>query len=76
MANNLPIGAVRGLHMPSIPLRRQLALRDLLLDEEVTRTASRTLMTRSIALLNERKQALITDAVTGQFDVTTAKSEA
>jgi hypothetical protein len=31
------------------------------------------LFDRSAALVNERKQALITAAVTGQFDVTTAR---
>lgn len=42
-------------------------------DEIEEETAARvTLVKRQLALLAERRQALITAAVTGQFDVTTA----
>lgn len=39
-------------------------------------TAERTLRDRQLALLFERRQALITAAVTGQIDVTTAQGVA
>ena len=57
-----------------LPLQRRAAA---LLDEAVRRRDQfHQLHERSLSLLQERKRALITAAVTGQFDVTTARSVA
>nr|WP_242686932.1 restriction endonuclease subunit S [Dermacoccus nishinomiyaensis] len=74
MANNLPSGVIRGLRVPQLSLRAQ--------GEVVGRLAARQQAdrnfeagtTRSIELLTEYKQSLITAAVTGEFDVTTAST--
>ena len=74
MANNLPSGVIRGLRVPQLSLRAQ--------GEAVGRLAARQQAdrnfeagtTRSIELLTEYKQSLITAAVTGEFDVTTAST--
>ena len=73
MANNLPSGTVRGLLLPAIDHGRQRAMVQRLLDAETTLVTARALTERSVSLLTERKQALITAAVTGQFDVTVAR---
>ena len=76
MANNLPSGTVRGLRIPAAPLeRQQQESKDLMLALNENRHL-RALAVRSTTLIQERKQALITAAVTGQFDVTTARSVA
>lgn len=76
MANNIPSATLRGLRIPALPIAAQLrAVADLLEGEERLATAT-SLLTRSLGLLAERKQSLITAAVTGQFDVTTARSVA
>lgn len=75
MANNLPSGVIRGLRVPQLSLRAQ--------GEVVGRLAARQQAdrnfeagtTRSIELLTEYKQSLITAAVTGEFDVTTASTK-
>ncbi|WP_280502816.1 hypothetical protein [Nocardia farcinica] len=72
MANNLPTSVVRDCLIPKAPIDVQNAQY-----KNFDRTRDRTSQARrhidiSIALLTERRQALITAAVTGQFDVSTA----
>jgi type I restriction enzyme S subunit len=74
MANNLPSGVVRDLMVPLAPGRQQL-----LTSGEVAAEAAQVegvvgSLARSIDLLTEYKQSLITAAVTGELDVTTASS--
>lgn len=62
------------IRLPDLPTQRVL---DTQLDElEADAVLASTLMKRSEALITERKEALITAAVTGEFDVTTARSVA
>ncbi|SCE94792.1 restriction endonuclease subunit S [Micromonospora saelicesensis] len=73
MANNLPTAVVKGCVVPAAPLdvqeRSVVELQhDLSAIEELQR-----LITGQVSVLAERKQALITAAVTGQLDVTTAR---
>ncbi len=59
------------LRLPSRSQQKEIAVR---LDEDgAALRRVRQVMNASIALLRERKQALITAAVTGAFDVTTAR---
>jgi type I restriction enzyme, S subunit len=69
-------GQVAEYTIPLVPLAEQRRRLDLL-DAEVRALAQADeLAKRHRALLEERKQALITAAVTGQFDVTTARAVA
>jgi type I restriction enzyme S subunit len=73
MANNLPTAVVKDCLVPDAATDVQDATvslldRELMLVEELERHAGRQLV-----LLAERRQALITAAVTGEFDVTTAR---
>ncbi|MFF9489080.1 hypothetical protein [Streptomyces sp. NPDC014676] len=72
MANNLPTAVVKDCVLPKASLSMQASTARKL-DEDFSRTARvRNALQRSIKLLAERRQALITAAVTGQFDVSTA----
>lgn len=72
MANNLPSGVIRDLVVPTVPVEHQDAAVASLANAE-GRTAARVrLLDRSIDLLQEYKQSLVTAAVTGALDVTTA----
>jgi type I restriction enzyme S subunit len=72
MANNLPIAVVKDCVLPKAPLDVQTSTARKI-DRDFSRTARvRNALQRSIKLLAERRQALITAAVTGQFDVSTA----
>ncbi|MEV8002823.1 restriction endonuclease subunit S [Streptomyces parvus] len=72
MANNLPVAVVKDCVLPNMPLSTQAeVVRSLDQGVEVTARA-RAALKESISLLAERRQALITAAVTGQFDVSTA----
>jgi type I restriction enzyme S subunit len=68
----LPLGVIRELRVPDVPLNEQegrvgrISARCREIDQVVDRVK------RKGALLSERRQALITAAVTGQFDVSTA----
>lgn len=62
--------------MPWLPLELQAHAVSLLNDSMEKAAVLTRLMERSIGLLAERKQALITAAVTGEFDVATARSAA
>lgn len=65
------LGAVR-LPIPDLVTQRAIAAEAVDLREDQRRQSA--LVRRSVDLLQERKQALITAAVTGQLDVTTARS--
>lgn len=68
----LGLDQVRNLRMPSLPDRtRASSARAVDAAWDRLSTETRAIRT-SIALLNEYKQSLITAAVTGEFDVTTA----
>ncbi|MCQ1580767.1 restriction endonuclease subunit S [Streptomyces parvus] len=72
MANNLPVAVVKDCVLPDVPLSVQAeVVRPLDRDVDVAARA-RAALEASISLLAERRQALITAAVTGQFDVSTA----
>ncbi|MGA5116640.1 restriction endonuclease subunit S [Streptomyces pseudogriseolus] len=68
----LPLGVIRELRIPDVHPELQAALAEKVRSEceSVDRAIQHT--ARKSALLAERRQALITAAVTGQFDVTTA----
>ncbi|WP_079046220.1 restriction endonuclease subunit S [Carbonactinospora thermoautotrophica] len=72
LANNLPAPVVRDLPIPLPPIQRQEELvRDL--DQEIALiNQAKRMLDCQLDLLAERRQALITAAVTGQIDVTTA----
>jgi type I restriction enzyme S subunit len=72
----LGLGEVGALRVPDAAFSQQVdQAREIaqIMDQASTRAR---LATRHIDLLEERKRALITAAVTGQFDVTTARSVA
>jgi len=74
MANNLPSGVIRGLMVPLVPQAQQASFAGAMANlEKRSRVADEALM-RSVSLLQEYKQSLITAAVTGELDVTTACS--
>ena len=71
MANNLPTATVTNLRLPNAPLCKQEQIVSDLNDSwRAIRDTEQTL-TKQLALLAERRQALITAAVTGEIDVTT-----
>lgn len=67
-------GNLLTLRVPDLPQSEQADLADHARDLVETHRAARGLLQRSDALLEERKQALIAAAVSGQFDMTTARS--
>ncbi|WP_406365985.1 restriction endonuclease subunit S [Streptomyces sp. NBC_01546] len=72
MANNLPTAVVMGCLIPDAPLAAQKDVVAEREQEEGTVKRMRASIGRASSLLAERRQALITAAVTGQLDVTTA----
>lgn len=72
MANSLPGGVIRDVPFPlmNISAQRQWARHEQDRSESVDAATSE--MTAQIDLLQQRKRSLITAAVTGEFDVTTA----
>lgn len=69
MANNLPGGVVRGLPLPVVPNNEQCAIVARLQFQQAAVARLVRRLSRSIELLIERRQALITAAVTGELDV-------
>ncbi len=67
------VGAMKQMPVPIVDIETQRDVVKRL--DQVTAAVDRTsaTITRQLALLAERRQALITAAVTGQFDVTTAR---
>lgn len=68
----LPLGVIRELRVPDVALNEQKGRVDRISArcQEIDHVVNR--VKRKGSLLSERRQALITAAVTGQFDVTTA----
>lgn len=76
MANNLPVSVVKDCLIPKAPIQSQAAVVGRL-DRQVAAVESATsALRRSIVLLSERRQSLITSAIVGQLDVTTASGQA
>jgi len=74
MANNLPSGVIRGLVVPTVPAGQQSVSTAIASGIESAARLGEARLAMSVDLLQEYKQALITAAVTGEIDVTTAKS--
>lgn len=72
MANNLPVSVVKDCSIPMAPIQSQASIVGRLDRQAAAVESARSALRRSTALLSERRQALITAAVTGQLDVTTA----
>jgi type I restriction enzyme, S subunit len=72
MANNLPTSIVKDLLLPNVPVSKQASISDSLHRSADSVARARKTLHHSIQTLTERRQALITAAVTGQFDVSTA----
>ena len=74
MANNLPSRIIRDLTVPAAPeaLQRQVVRETNKIESDSIALMSH--LTRSTDLLSEYKSSLITAAVTGELDVTTASS--
>jgi type I restriction enzyme, S subunit len=70
---NLKIGDIREWPIPAAPPPEQLRLVTLAAESQARTARLRLAAETELALLNERRQALITLAVTGQIDVTTAR---
>ncbi|WP_405194998.1 hypothetical protein [Streptomyces anulatus] len=68
----LSLPDVREIRIPVLPLELQREASRSVTREIESIDRQRQLRLRQISLLNERRQALITAAVTGQFDVSTA----
>ncbi|MFF6802906.1 restriction endonuclease subunit S [Streptomyces sp. NPDC012616] len=69
---NISQDLVRSLHIPAPPRMEQADIVARAAQRERQTVSERSLLTHRNNLLSERRQALITAAVTGQFDVTTA----
>lgn len=65
---------ILGYQLPALSLSQQQSIADRLDAVQAVLTSANQLLSRSIDLLNEYKQSLITAAVTGELDVTTAGS--
>lgn len=74
--NNLSMSALSRVRIPWVPVDQQVPLVDQLNADREQLRALDALLLKSLALLAERRQSVITAAVTGQFDVTTARSVA
>lgn len=67
---------IKAIDIPAVPAEQQERLAADLSGEEDRVLAASSAIESSAALLSERRQALITAAVTGQLDVTTARQGA
>jgi type I restriction enzyme S subunit len=72
MANNLPTAAVVNLSIPDAPLDDQDRTVVEIAHRRSAETDAKILLARQSAVLVERRHALITAAVTGQIEVSTA----
>ncbi len=72
MANNIPAPVVRSIPVPALPLAQQPATIERMLALESQRSGTIISLQASVALLQEFKDSLITAAVTGEFDVSSA----
>ena len=69
LANNIAKSDIRELLIPLPPLAEQRAIVAMIAEERGRTAVFREALERSIALLKERRSALITAAVTGQISV-------
>ena len=74
MANNLPSGVIRDLRVPAAPLAGQVEVVERARGLTQKTESIQSDISRSIDLIAEYKTSLITAAVTGELDVTTAGS--
>lgn len=72
MANNLPTATAINLRLPDVPLVEQPRIVNDLEDRRSTTQNAKQMLMNQLTLLAERRQSLITAAVTGQVNVTTA----
>ena len=72
MANNLPVSTIKDCEIPAAPLEIQQKVSRILDEMIVSHRKLTCALEKQLSLLEERKRALITAAVTGQFDVSTA----
>jgi type I restriction enzyme, S subunit len=70
------VDAMKALPVVARVLAEQVRIARRLDDDRARHEGARVLLERSLDLLGERKQALVNAAVTGRFDVTTARSVA
>ncbi|MEZ0364190.1 restriction endonuclease subunit S [Mycobacterium sp. pUA109] len=71
---NLSQELIRQLKIPTPKVEEQKCIIELIKEEETDCGQQQSLLDLRSRLLGERRQALITAAVTGQFDVTTART--
>ncbi len=70
---NLKVDEIKKWPIPSAPVSEQRRLVDLVDERRAQTSKLRAAIDAQLVLLTERRQALITAAVTGQMDVTTAR---
>lgn len=68
----LSLPDIREIRIPVLPLEQQTQMARSIEQQIDSLDRQRLLRQRQLALLTERRQALITTAVTGQFNVSTA----
>ncbi|MFB9542390.1 restriction endonuclease subunit S [Micromonospora sagamiensis] len=76
MANNLPTSIVKDCQIPNAPLRKQDHVVRKATEHRDSIEKTRSALQEASRLISERRQALITAAVTGQIDVSTASGQA
>lgn len=76
MANNLPVSVVAGILLPDAPLAVQDQAVGAIETNRAGLTNVKNHLTRQIGVLAERRQALITAAVTGRIAMSTASGVA
>lgn len=72
MANNLPSALVRSIPLPAVPFSQQQTATKHWLKSEKDRDAAIRSMQTCAALLDQLKRSLVTAAVSGEFDVSSA----
>jgi type I restriction enzyme S subunit len=71
--SHLNVAALKQLPIPQRDFREQVAVVESVDQMQCESERMRAMMMRQLELLAERRQALITGAVTGEFDITTAR---
>jgi type I restriction enzyme S subunit len=69
LANNLPVSALKNFSVPLAPPSTQARIVDVLSEAEDDHRAAVSANERIVELLRERRQALISAAVTGKINV-------
>ncbi|SNR66425.1 hypothetical protein [Actinomadura mexicana] len=70
---NLKVGEIKEWPIPAVPLEEQRRVVGMMRESQARAAELRLAIERQLELLEERKRALVTAAVTGQMDVTTAR---